>query len=267
MSTDLNFSQLPLKSVVLKIAPDEYIPSHSFLLQNMIFRHFRKDYPFGRHISEAVPGIGRACLEIYSPTQLGIELRSSDDSMRLVLQSNLLAVEWSNPRFDSSLQYPGYKSIRSQMQRILTLLSKIKRLSKVEGPLTYRATNLCYTNCIVTKSHPSVSNVLDYIQGSVLPARLSPGDVIHEQNVCWKQPDGADLRIRVQETTTYDNSYCYELSCTCGQVIEPTASPLQNLNTNHDLLIKLFPELITERAKGEWGYSSGRNEDQDAQLL
>ena len=176
-----------------------------------------------------------------------------DGGVELLIQPNVVQLKWSIVRGKPPKRYPGF----TQMQEILQgSIQEIR--DRVSDFPDFCATNIRYENLIFTNGHPTGESLADYFKAVACPPILtSPStSLLHELNFCWRQKDQVDQRIRVLALPDLaDDSGGLLVRCTTGRTLEePSPYPADWIETNHRLALELFLEIITEKAKEEWGY-------------
>lgn len=253
--TSPDFETLPLEEVSVRFAPNAYLPIGASVLKELMLG-LEAEWPVVDFIHHERSGFGRACLKLplqYAFGVLGLRFKNPDSGLRLIYQANLLRIDWE--RKFSSVPYPRFPGLlalaESTFERIRDIL---------EGDvLSFHACNLSYQNFVRTASFPVGSDVSAYIRKNYRIAALDPESVLHEQNICWKEPSGIDYRLHLktiaEEGETADEDLVgLQITTTAGKVFEgrpglPTAET-RELNS---LLNSNFLKILTPNAKKEWG--------------
>lgn len=253
-NTQLEFSALPLQRVAIKLAPSEFLPVSPRTLHFLLL-HLKGEWTQSRFIEVEEPGFGRACLEMpleYTFTSRGFQFRNPTRNLVLTYQANLLGVEWQYHEGAEYVRFPVLKEVLAQLVEVVT------DLFGSEHPLSFHACNMGYLNFVTTQDFPTGKDVARYLKSSFRFPALDQANLLHEQNVCWKEACGTDYRIHLksgsrEEDGDEDEAVGIELHTTAGRMFDSAPGfPTQELDLVHELLNTRFHSALTANAKKEW---------------
>ena len=114
--------------------------------------------------------------------------------------------------------------------------------------------NMTYVNFIrVENPRPYLKDV--HLTGTTIRAKT-----VQEQIVAWQAQNGVDLRFEVrsaERTAGAEREGGYLLTTAAGRKLDPEDDAFARLDDVHYELQVLFADLISDRAKDEWGFSNG----------
>ena len=249
------FDSLPLQEVSIKLAPSSYLPVGADVLRELMVE-LGRDWPVVDFIEHERAGFGRACLRLplqYAFKVLGLRFKVPELGLRLIYQANLFRLDWE--RRESTLEYPGFTDLLS---RIESSLHRVIRVLGEDYDCSFHACNLSYQNFLRMDAFPKGSDVSVYIHQDFLAQALEPDFVLHEHNICWKEPSGIDYRFHVRTVAEEDEAgkdlVGLQISTTAGMVFDTNSGfPVEETRELNSLLNRNFMRLISDRAKREWG--------------
>lgn len=246
----LEFTKLPLFEVMIRIAPSDVIPI-AFELEYHLYERFRDEFT-GRNRVSFVANFGTGALPVEKSEMRGFELiRHWPGSLIvLVIQSNMMAIQWYRSLFKSAEEYPRYSELRALLDRL------VSTLREAPGPfsdLKFRAANMRYSNYVRTKCQPTLKDVRKYVAQGFAQPGLADDLCLHGITTCWREHDGQDIRVNIDNSGGI-TKYGWELVTGCGQLLEPECEDvLPVVDRIHDKLNERFPTFLTASAKKQWG--------------
>jgi uncharacterized protein (TIGR04255 family) len=180
----------------------------------------------------------------------GFRYTGGESGLDLCLQQNLLAIRW-NKKFDStSLPYPRFDAIEDNLWWATSILRDTLPLPN------FTALNMRYANFVPTGETSAGTVLKDYFSEATWIRFLDAATLLHGVDVSWREADQIDRRFALSRGESKDGATAVQgflLATVAGAQVLPGQSPQHRLSELHDFLQKFFAELISDRAKEEWG--------------
>ncbi len=245
----LEFNNLPLLEVVIRLAPTSPITldlEHLLKVADAI----REEFPVRSFLDAPLSSVATG-LHIDIGQLIGLRCEQPESGCCLYLQTNLVATAWQNRSLESDKSYVRYERLKQLLLWAVEVLN-----DGLPGPLTFGATNLAYTNFIATPEPPGAEDVSKYFGENLSIGLMAGADPFHELNAAWHE-GGNDLRVHLRGVrgsgAPHPNGL--ELTSIAGRIFEQNARPDTIIDSLHQKLSTLFPDLLTETALDEWGFS------------
>lgn len=252
----LRFQNLPLIEVVIRLAPSTLLPVDLDRLCRLADR-LRRRLPVVQDLDAPLAGIGPFQIEVGFGQSLGARYSDSERGLSILVQPNLIQAVWQNTALTPAIAYPHFEEMLKLLKWAITGLSATGLGS---APPTFAAANMSYTNFVATDNPPGYTDLARYLVPRAQCGLLSGSGRIHEHNVSWRDPSGADVRLHVRgvgQSGTAPLPNGMVVTTVAGQNFTPEAWPGTQIRANHQLLQKLFYDIITREAKQEWGLVDG----------
>ncbi len=247
----LEFRNLPLIEAVVRVYFRERIQI-DFRLVSELHGPLRNDFPNVAPLSvwEVSPALKQETqLPIQRGDLPGAEYNGGSEGLSVHLQPQLFAVRWRRGMSEHTPPYPRYARLRGALVSSLEAL----RNSCGAGQLNAALTNMSYVNFIrIDDPRPYMKD--EYSTQATIEARA-----LQEQVVAWQNPEGIDLRFEVRGAEREHagaKETGYLLTTAAGRKLESDSDLLATVDAVHDRLQGLFADLISDRAKDEWGLKS-----------
>lgn len=252
--SSLEFQKLPLERVSLRLAPSQYFPVDARIL-NSIMDAQVQDWPTVDFIRHERTGFGRACLSLpveYVFSILGLRFKNAATGCRLIYQANLIRLDWDSTQ--EGAPYPRFGKMLEMLEEF------VSSLADIAPRLKFHACNLSYTNFLSLENFPTGKDVKEFVTPKYRIGALTPENILHEQNVCWKESDGADYRFHLKavvEESEDGEGYSrngLQFFTSAGQVYKSeNRFPRVELESLNRVLNSNFKKILTKKAKEEWG--------------
>ena len=249
----LEFRNLPLIEAVVRVYFRERIQV-DFNLVNELHGLLRNDFPNVAPLSvwEVSPALKQETqLPIQRGDLPGAEYNGGSQGLSVHLQPQLLAVRWRRGISEHGPQYQGvrYTKLRNVLEAAFASLGKLR----AAGDLQTALANMAYVNFI------RIDDPRPYLEEKHRTYATIRAKAVQEQVVAWQAPDGIDLRYEIrgaERTEGTEKSVGFVLTTAAGRKLDTADDPIPTLDAVHAELQVLFADLISDRAKEEWGFQS-----------
>ncbi|MEW6278847.1 MAG: TIGR04255 family protein [Candidatus Eremiobacterota bacterium] len=251
----LNFSNLPLVEVTLRVAPGQPVMLDVPHLADAIVKLRECGFNDSELSTEYHFAPGAPPLFQVGPGAIsGLRFRDAGAGLTLILQSDLILLGWQNPRLEVSYEYPRFPAM---LERLRVAVEKLRDAGLEFRD--FRAANMSYRDFVRTDQAPTAQVIRTYLRSEAIP-ELQPSDCrFHETNLSWKTAHGTDLRLHIQGiagvTGIYPADNGFALTSIAGRLVEPIEWPGILFEELHAELLDLFDSVITKHAREEWGYA------------
>ncbi|MCW5937603.1 MAG: TIGR04255 family protein [Fimbriimonadaceae bacterium] len=244
--SSLEFDRLPLAQVDVRLALDLPNPMPIAAVTELQ-KLFGAKFPKVAQPSQLEAAPGKPPSEIVlDPFQLaGVAFSAEDRSMVVVIQPNLLMVRWIYRR-----EGPAYPRYEALVDNLSWCFDQIGALT--EPSPSCSAVQMTYMN-YVTKQQLESGGVARYLSDRFRRPLDGAGSSVHHYELAWRE-ERVDLRLKLVPGVVE------ELDSEPGLIFQTIAGSFVNeaswsghLAQCHERLNELFPELISQEAKKEWG--------------
>jgi len=247
----LQFTNLPLVETVVRL----YFPTNvriDFRLVSDLHQKLGSEFPnvSPPTLLETSPALSGPQMLIAPGALPGAEYAGGPHGLSLQLQQQMVAARWRRAISEHAPDYPRYGRLRA------ILHDAINHLQGCVGgaDLSPCIANMTYVNFI------RVENPRPYLKDEHLTGTTIGAKTVQEQIVAWQAQNGVDLRFEVrgaERTAGAEREGGYLLTTAAGRRLDPGDNTFARLDDVHDELQVLFADLISDRAKDEWGFSNG----------
>ncbi len=248
MAKSLEFRNLPLVEAVVRVYFANRIRV-DFGLVSELHTKIHSEFPNVIPLSvwELTPALQQETqLPIPRGDLPGAEYTGGQHGLSVHLQPQLIAVRWRRGITEHSPEYPRFQKLRRFLESCLRTLRDSSSVQQIQLALT----NMTYVNFIrVEDPRPYLKE--EYSTRATLTAKT-----LQEQVVAWQAQNDIDLRFEVrgaERSLGPQKEAGYLVTTAAGRRLEPSDDPLAFLDAVHGELQVLFADLVSERAKSEWG--------------
>lgn len=242
----LDFERLPLAEAAVR-AVFHQILNLSVPLITKIAPRFQSEFPQlteteELELSGGVKGPFRV------PLRPGIEFGGHRQGLAIVLQQNYVGVKWRRSLMET--EYPRFEIMRNALWKVVDALKT--EMGDALSPVV--VVNISYVNIIEQANLSAVPR--DYFAEKVQLGIMREASKVHEVVGSWREEGGVDLRFDLRLVSQKDNEEEQEalrLATGAGIRLHERLNAKEALELVHDRLQAMFAEVISERAKVEWG--------------
>lgn len=246
----LEFEQLPLIEVVIRLAPANLIPIRLEWLHRLA-GELEKRFPRLTDLEALTPGIGVQSLELGFGQTLGARFSNEETGITLIVQPNIIQLSWQKSA--GGAPYPRFETLLVELREAVSSVDTVSQ-SRLEGGgrgRLFRAANMAYTNLIETSGQPLCGEVRRYLNNRLMVEMMHPEGRFFEESVSWRDEYGTDVRVQARASGLEKDVV---LTTVAGRLFEPDAWPEAMLRANRESLLVLFKAILTDHALNEWGY-------------
>lgn len=243
----LQFESLPLCEVTIRLATKTHLVLELDQLCK-ITAAFSDKYPKAALIDSPQPSPGRQSINIFVGRPVGARF-GSNDGLEIILQPELLAISWKQ-RTDRD-KYPHFEKLKSELKWAAETIAET-----TGGPLKFNAINMAYVDLVPCESQPTSEFVASYFAEGLLPTRLLGDGAFHESVASWREADSqVDLRLHLRALRALGGKGSgFSLTTVAGRRVTVCDWPADALELIHEKLEMMFPDLLSQKAKNEWGF-------------
>ena len=248
----LVFDNLPLVEVAVRVgfaAPKALTYSLVYALAQELKPSFPTLEESKQH--EAVPGGGRAQIEIGPNYLPGATFVGHRDGLSISLQPQVIVGRWLRHPGLREPEYPRYPALRDS---VWTAVDSLIRASGDEHP-GIDVVNMSYVNFIPVSDPATV--LKDYFSGQAQLQAMDEARQVRKLEAAWTEDDELDLRFAIEQAAARlgdSPEQGYRLTTAGGLRLKEAKDPKSGLERVHDALQQFFLRLISDRAKEEWGF-------------
>jgi len=250
----LEFKNLPLIEAVVRVYFRDRIQV-DFRLVNELHEPLRSDFPNVAPLSvlEVSPALKHDTqLPIQRGDLPGAEYSGGNQGLSVHLQPQLLAVRWRRGMSEHGPQYQNvrYLKLRNVLEGAFASLRKLRAAGELQTALA----NMTYVNFI------RIDDPRPYLKDEYSTRATIGAKAVQEQVVAWQTQNGIDLRFEIRGAELIggiQKSVGYVLTTAAGRKLDTEVDPIPTLDAVHTELQVLFANLISDRAKDEWGFQNG----------
>jgi len=246
----LDFANLPLIEAVARFTFEQPIEL-TYGLINGLAESLRSSFPQLAELDaiETPPGV-HPPLDIGYPKPPGAVYRGGSSGISLTLQSQMLAARWLKQVAPSAPPYPRFAAVENAL---ITAYRNLRLLAHDQG-LSVSVVNMVYANLVSPEKPETV--LQDYFTRKAQVGLLESAHSIHEVVFSWREADSIDLRMHLQAATAQigDRQHTgFRLATAGGERLVQGDDPYNALQRIHNRLQFFFRDLLSARAKAEWG--------------
>lgn len=243
----LRFESLPLMEVIVRLAPETLLPFRLKTLSRYAAA-LEERFPEVEQLEQIHSGLVPRPFELGFGRLNGAVFSTADGSLSLTVQRDLVVLTWRRGKTG----YPHFDALKDSLRWAVHSM----REAEPDDFPSFLAANMSYANHITTPALPTGKDLLMYIRTAWLPPSVEDASVIHEQNLAWQDAQGVSLRLHFQGViggAEQPGPTGFYIKTVAGRTFDPVAWPDEQLESNHDALVDLFPRIITEEAARTWG--------------
>ena len=242
----LDFERLPLAEAAVRAVFHEIL-NFSVPLITKIAPRFQNDFPQITEIEELeLSGGVKGPFRV--PLRPGIEFGGHRQGLAIVLQQNYVGVKWRRSLMET--EYPRFEIMRDTLWKVVDALKT--EMGDALSPVV--VVNISYVNIIEQTNLSAVPR--DYFAEKAQLAIMRGAPIVHEVVGSWREQDGVDLRFDLRLVPRKANQKEQEalrLATGAGIRLHERLTAKEALQLVHDRLQAMFADVISERAKAEWG--------------
>lgn len=253
----LGFDNLPLMEAVVRASFSSPI-SLTYKQVIGVAERLRSEFP---QVSEPAqieigPGVGTGQIE-FGPSHLpGVVYEGNRDGLRVSVHAHVVVTRWMQPFVVDQPKYPHYQVLRDAHWRAVEAL---RSASQDELPPIV-VVNMSYVNFL--KIGDSASELRQYFSDLAQLGAAADAEQVRKIEGAWKEKSGIDLRFTIEQVTRTiagESSVGYRLTTAGGRRLSESVDSRSALDDVHDRLQHFFRDLISNRAKKEWGLRESGN--------
>lgn len=247
----LSFDHLPLVEVAVRASFQTPV---SITYKTIDFVHDRLKPQFARKAEptqlEIAPGIGPSPAE-FGPNQLpGVVYADDQRGVRVSVHPQVIVARWVKPFAADAPRYPRFDALRDALWTTAEAL----RTAIPDEFSAVLVANMSYVNFI---EGPDPATVLtEYFSPEAQIGIARDARQIRKFESSWLTHDAVDLRFALEQVTAtfgVDRKDGYRLTTAAGTRLSEAVDAKSGLERVHQRLQEFFVELISLRAKTEWG--------------
>lgn len=181
----------------------------------------------------------------------GAVLTGHKDGLRATIQQHVVVTRWVKERHHGAPNYPRYQSLRECHWRVVHALLKAVKTSDVP----FGAVNMSYTNFLQRETTPEV--LFSWFLSDAHVQLVKNAALLHKYEVSWQDRSGVDLRLQLERGVFQigdERNEGYSLTTVAGKAAASLEAAQANLDLVHEQLQGFFLNLISDKAKKDWGY-------------
>lgn len=253
-SRRLKFKNLPLIEAAVRISLETPLQL-SFGAINALHQKIRKDFPDLTEPDrfEVPPGITKGMIQIRPGNITGATYAGNPDGLRVTLQQQVISARWLKQRGDDAPDYPHFEKLRAALWSCLDACNEV-----LAEELTVVVVNMFYVNLIPCENPSEILERYFVPEAHIGVFKERSARAIQKVEFAWQEPDLIDLRFALDGVTVEtqeQRSSAYKLTTASGVVLAGRSNPDSKvaLEDLHARLQSFFEQVISERARKEWG--------------
>ena len=247
----LDFANLPLVEVAVRASFQTPI-SITYKTVDLVHERLRPQFAGKSEPTqiEVAPGFGLSPAE-FGPNQLpGVVYADDQRGLLVSVHPQVIVARWVKKLPAGVPDYPHFEALRDALWDTVEAL----RTATTDESSAVLVVNMSYVNFI---EGPDPATVLaDYFSLEAQIAVAKEARQVRKFEASWMTRDAVDLRFALEQVTANlggDRKNGYRLTTAAGTRLSESVDAKTGLEKVHRRLEGFFVELISKRAKTEWG--------------
>lgn len=252
----LDFTRLPLMEAAIRASLRVQTPLDYDLILR-IRNELKHEFTQMRPPEQIEVAPGRRSQIQFGPGVIpGVVYEGNRHGLSISLHPDLVVARWLR-RFDEGAPpYPRFGVLRDTLWRVV----KAHRAASPEQDRSIDVVNLSYVNFIEGRDTARV--LADYFSVRAQLGITSDARKVQKIEAAWSESDDLDIRFTLEHVTATiadEKKDGYRLTTTAARRLGESAAPEDSLETLHRRLQYFFRDVISDRAKAEWGLTEAND--------